>query len=159
MVLFYTYFTFAYINIELRHNVPSSQRSNIEQESGRNLTLGQTTFRRPGGVPIKKCEIALFFAFSCIYIYEDFSDLLWCFLSAEILPNHATLSGLPNLSASKACQVLSTNVKNFNQTTVCRHRHHWGIGVPGCLFASLIHARANPSSSWGSAPPVTTGSV
>ena len=29
----------------------------------------------------------------------------------------------------------------------------------GCIFASLIHARAIPSSSWGSAPPVTTGSV
>ena len=94
-----------------------------------------------------------------MYIYEDFSDLLWCFLFAEILPNHATVSELPNLSVSKACQVLSTNVKNFNQTTVCSRRHHCGIGVPGCIFASLIHARAIPSSSWGYAPPVTTGNV
>ena len=94
-----------------------------------------------------------------MYIYEDFSDFLWCFLFAEILPNHATVSELPNLSLSKAFQVLSTNVTNFNQTTVCSHRHHWGIGVPGCTLASLIHARAIPSSSWVSAPPVTTGSV
>ena len=35
-----SYFTFADINIELRHNVPTSQRSNIEQKRGRNLTLG-----------------------------------------------------------------------------------------------------------------------
>ena len=87
-----------------------------------------------------------------MYIYDDFSDFLWCFLFAEILPNHATVSELPNLSVSKVCQVLSTNVTNFNQTTVCSHRHHWDIGVQGCTFASLIHARAIPSSSWGSAP-------
>ena len=150
-MLFYPNFTFANINIELRHNIPTSERSNIEQERDRNLTLCQSTFCRPGGVPIKKCEIALFLHFH-VYIYEDFSDFLWCFLSAEILPNHATVSELPNLSVSKACQVLSTNDTNFKQTTVCSHRHHWGIGVPGCTFASLIHARATPSSSWGSAP-------
>ena len=57
-VLFYPNFTFANINIELRQNVPTSQRSNIEQERSGNLTLGQSTFCRPGGVPIKKCEIA-----------------------------------------------------------------------------------------------------
>ena len=66
-VLFYVNFAFVDITIELRRNVPTSQRSNIEQEKGRNLTLGQSTFFRPGGVPIKKCEIALFLHFH-VYI-------------------------------------------------------------------------------------------
>ena len=148
-VLLYPNFTIANINIKLRHNVPTSQRSNIEQERGRNLTLGQSTFCRPGGVPIKNCEIALFLHFH-VYIWR-LLRFLSCFLFAEILPNHATVSELPNLSVSKAYQVLTTNDTNFNQTTVCSHRHHWGIGVLVCTFASLIHARAIPSSSWGSA--------
>ena len=66
-VLFYVNFTFVDINIELRHNVPTSQRSNNEQERVKNLMLGQSTFCRPGGVPINKCEIALFLHFH-VYI-------------------------------------------------------------------------------------------
>ena len=38
-------------------------------------------------------------------------------------------------------------------------RHHWGIGIPGYTFVSLILAQAIPSPSWSSAPPVTTGSL
>ena len=69
-VLFYVNFTFVDINIELRHNVSTSQRSNAQQEGVKNLKLGQSTFCRPGGVPIKNCEIALFFCiFMCICIY------------------------------------------------------------------------------------------
>ena len=71
-VLFYVNFTFVYINIELRHNVSTSQRSNPEQERDKNLKLGQSAFCRPGGVPIKNCEIAIFLHFHvyiCIYIY------------------------------------------------------------------------------------------
>ena len=66
-VLFYVNVTFVDINIELRHNVPTSQRSNNEQERVKNLKLGQSTFCRPGGVRIKKCEIALFLHFH-VYI-------------------------------------------------------------------------------------------
>ena len=51
-VLFYVNFTFVYINIELRHNVSTSQRSNTEHERAKNLKLGQSTFCRPGCVPI-----------------------------------------------------------------------------------------------------------
>ena len=86
-MLFYPNFTFANINIELRHNVPTSQRSSIEQERGRNLTLGQSTFCRPGGVPIKNFEIAIFLHFHVyiyIYILEDFPDFVWCFLCENV---------------------------------------------------------------------------
>ena len=51
--LFYLDLTFVDINSAQRHNVATSQRSNIEQERGENLTLGQSTFCRPGGVQIK----------------------------------------------------------------------------------------------------------
>ena len=54
-VLFYVNFTFVDINIDLRHNVSTSQRSNTEQERVKNLKLGPSTFCRPGGVPIKNC--------------------------------------------------------------------------------------------------------
>ena len=96
-----------------------------------------------------------------VYIYEDFSDFLWCFLFAEILQNHATVSELPNLSVSKACQVLSTNVSSFNQTTVCSHRHHWGIGhwCTGVYLRIFDPCRSNPIIFLGLCSPVTTGSV
>ena len=38
-------------------------------------------------------------------------------------------------------------------------RHHWGIGIPGYTFGSSIRAQAIPPTSWGSASPVTTGSL
>ena len=38
-------------------------------------------------------------------------------------------------------------------------RHHCAIGIPGYTFGSSIQARAIPPPSWGSAPPVTTGSL
>ena len=38
-------------------------------------------------------------------------------------------------------------------------RHHWGIGIPGYTFGSAIQARAIPPPFWGSALPVTTGSL
>ena len=52
-VLFYLNFTFDDINNKQRHNVATSQRCNIDQERGKILTLGQSTFCRPGGVQIK----------------------------------------------------------------------------------------------------------
>ena len=67
-VLFYVNFTFVDINIELRHIVSTSQCSNTEQERVKNLKLDQSTFRRPVGVPIKNCEIAIFLHFH-VYIY------------------------------------------------------------------------------------------
>ena len=66
-VLFYVNFTFVDINIELPHYVPTSHRSNNEQERVKNLKLGQSTFCRPGGVPIKNCEIAILLHFH-VYI-------------------------------------------------------------------------------------------
>ena len=38
-------------------------------------------------------------------------------------------------------------------------RHHWGIGIPGYTFGSSIQARLIQPPSWGSAFPVTTGSL
>ena len=38
-------------------------------------------------------------------------------------------------------------------------RHHWGIGIPGYIFRFSIQALAILPPSWGSAPPVTTGSL
>ena len=163
-MLFYTNFTFANINIELRHNVPTSQRSNIEQERGRNLMLGQSTFCRPGCVPIKNCEIAIFLHFHVymylyIYIYKKTSQIFCDVFFAKILPNHTTVSELPKRSVNKACQGLSTNVTQFNKTAVCSHGHHRGIFVPGYTFGCSIQVRATPQPSWASAPPLTTDSV
>ena len=92
-MLLYVNFTLADINIELRHNVPTSQRSNNDQERAKNLMLGQTTFCRPEASQSKSVKLHNF----CIlmYKYEDFSNFLLCFLFAEILPNHDTVSELP----------------------------------------------------------------
>ena len=56
--------------------------------------------------------------------------------------------------------------QNFNKTAALSHhcplRHpapSLGIGIPGYTFGYSIQARAIPPSSWGSAPPVTTGSL
>ena len=68
-VLFYVNFTFVDINTELRHNDPTSQRSINVQERVKQLKLGQSTFCRPGGVPIKNCEIAIFLHFH-VYIWR-----------------------------------------------------------------------------------------
>ena len=140
--------------------VTTFQRRNVATTSRKELKISIWVNRHSVDQEASQSKSVKFHYF-CIfmYIYEDFSHFLWCFLFAEILPNHDTVSELPNLSVRKACQVLSTNVTNFNQTTVCSHRHHWGIGALWCIFAYLIHARAIPSSSWGSASPVTTGSV
>ena len=134
-----------------------SQRSNIEQEKGRNLTLSQSTFCRPGGVPIRKCENAFFFIF--MYIYEDFSDLLWCFLFAEILPNHATVPELPNLSVSKACQELSTNVTHFNKNDCLKPPSSLGHWCTGAYLRIFDPCPSNFIISLGLCSPVTTGSV
>ena len=87
-VLFYVNFTFVDINIEQRHNVPTSQRSNNEQEKVKNRRLGPSTFCRPGGVRIKKCEIALFFAFSCICMKTSqiFCGVLFLRKSYQTMP-------------------------------------------------------------------------
>ena len=118
MVLLYVNFTIVYINIELRHKVSTSQRCNTEQERVRNLKMGQSTFCRPGGVPIKNCQIAIFLHFHVyiyLYIYKKTSQIFCVVFFAKILPNHTTVSELPKRSVSKACQVLSTNVTQFQQ--------------------------------------------
>ena len=39
------------------------------------------------------------------------------------------------------------------------HPNHWSMGIPGYTFGSLIQARAITPHFWGSALPVTTGSL
>ena len=63
-------------------------------------------------------------------------------------------------------KLTNKNPKNFTKrppvaTTVPSgiQRHHWRIGIPGYTFESSIQARAIPPPSWGSALPVTTGSL
>ena len=118
-LLFCVKFTFVDINTELRHNVSTSQRSNTEQERVKNLKLGQSTFCRPGGVPMKNCEIAIFLhlhVYIYLYIYRYIRRLprFFCDVSfAKILPSHTSVSELLKRSVSKACQVLSTNVTQF----------------------------------------------
>ena len=154
-VLFYPNFTFANINIELRHNVPTSQRSNIEQERGKNLTLGQSTFCRPGGVPIKKCEIVLFLHFH-VYIWRLLRlVVVFSFCGNLTKPCHCVI--IAQFVSQQSVPSILDKRHKFNQTTVCSHRRHWRIGVPGCTFACLIHARA--IIFLGLCSPVTTGSV
>ena len=117
-VVFYVNFSFVDINIELRHNVPMSQRSSSEQERVENLKLGQSTFCRPGGVPIKNCKIAIFLhrhvcIYIYIYIYKKNSQIFCDVFFAKVLPNHTAVTELPKRSVGKACQVLSTNVTQF----------------------------------------------
>ena len=155
--LFYPNFTFANINTELRHNVPTPQRSNIVQERGRNLTLGQSTFCRPGGVPIKQCEITLFCIF--MYIYEDFTDFCGVFFLRKSYQTIPMCQNSPKGQSAKRAKYYEQTSHNFNKTAVCSHRHRRGIFVQGYTFGCSTQVRATPQPSWASAPPLTTGSV
>ena len=101
-VLFYHNCTVVDIISEQSDNATTSQRRDIEQKSGKNLTLGQTTFCRPGGEQIKIVHFAMFLHFYVyIYIYEYFFDFCGFFF-AESFQNPATVSELPKWSVSKA---------------------------------------------------------
>ena len=115
-MLFYVNFTFVDINIELRHNVPTSQRSNIEQERVTNPKLGQSTFciwRLPSFVAV----------FS---LRKDYRNLPLC--------QNCTKS-----QSAKSGKYHQQTVQDFNKSALCRNRcplrhptpslRHWCSGV------------------------------
>ena len=126
-VLFYLNFFFANINIELRHNVPTSQRSNIEQERDRILTLGESIFCRPGGVPIKNCEIAIFLHFHVyiyIYIYIYIRRLRRFCVMFSLRKSYQTIplgQSCPKGQSAKCAKYYQQTSHNFNKTAVCSH--------------------------------------
>ena len=158
-VLFYVNFTFVDINIELRHNVPSSQRSNNEQERVKNLKLRQSTFCRPGGVPIKHCEIAIYLHFHVyvyiyiyIYIYMKTSQIFVKFSLRKSYQTMPLYQNCPKDQSAKRAKYYQQTSHNFNKAAVCSHRHHRGMFVQGYTFGSSIQVRATPQPSSDSAP-------
>ena len=94
---------------------------------------------------IKKWEWWTYNIFAFLCIFDGFSNFWGCFFVASINNKN------PKILRKRS--PVATTVPSGTQ------RHPWGTGIQGYTFGSSIQARAIPSPSWGSAPPVTTGSL
>ena len=156
-MLFYPNFTFANINIEY---VTTFQRRTVATSSRKEVEISRWVNRRTVDQEASQSKsVKLHYFCIFMYIYEDFSDLCGVFLFAEILPNHATCQNCPICQSAKLS-------KSYRQTSqIITKRLSVATVIIGALVylgvssQSLIHALAIPSSSWGSAPPVTADSV
>ena len=101
----------------------------------------------------------------CIFYIWMFFKLLVFFV--DNLPNPVAMPELPNWSASKAWQVLSTKKQQhfYKKKITCNHHcplwhehSHWSIVIPG-IPSDLRSRSKQPHHLSGSLlPPVTTGS-
>ena len=131
-MLFYPNFTFANINIELRHNIPTSERSNIEQEK---IEISRWVNRHSAdqeAFQSKSVKLHYFCIF--MYIYEDFSDFLWCFLFAEILQTLPLCQNCPICQSAK-------RARYYRQTSQILTK---GLSVATVIIGALV-CRGVPS--------------
>ena len=151
-VLFYVNFTFVDINIELIHNVSTSQRSNTEQERGKKISscvnrhsVDQEAFQS------KIVKLQYFWIFMCIYIYIYIYIYLYIytyirrlrrfFVMFSLWKSYQTIplcQNCPKGQSSKRAKYYQQTSLNFNKTAVCSHRHHLGIFVQGYTFGCSI---------------------